>query len=157
MWSLRFPFPTFSLGVRCSADAVQAAQFLPVHAGEEGCTALAHAVWQQLLQYRSQSTFCFNLPLQPEGTAHDLKVWQWLCQLPAGRPARYGDGATALGSSAQAVGNACGRNPIPLLIPCHRVVGQHSLGGFMQGKQDGPLAIKHWLLQHESRQASLFD
>lgn len=157
MWTLRFPFPDFSLGVRCSADAVLEAAFLPVHPGEEGASALARTVWQQLLQYRAQGQFSFTLPLQPQGSEHDRKVWQWLCQLPAGQPARYGEGAAVLGSSVQAVGNACGRNPIPLLIPCHRVVGQDGLGGFMQGKQDGPLSIKHWLLQHESRQASLFD
>jgi len=56
-----------------------------------------------------------------------------------------------IGSSAQAVGQACGSNPIPIVIPCHRVVGKGSLGGFMKHAAGESLDIKRWLLDHERR------
>ena len=63
----------------------------------------------------------------------------------------YGDMAKQIGSSPRAVGQACGNNPIALIVPCHRVVGKAGLGGFMHRDDKGALDIKRWLLAHERR------
>jgi methylated-DNA-[protein]-cysteine S-methyltransferase len=72
-------------------------------------------------------------------------------RIPAGRTRTYGDLARELGSSARAVGGACGANPLPVVVPCHRVIAANgALGGFMGAKDDGfELGIKRWLLGHE--------
>lgn len=87
-----------------------------------------------------------------EGTPFQRRVWQALTGIPFGETRSYGELAKALHSSARAVAGACRRNPLPLLVPCHRVVSKNNLGGFM-GNTDGPaLAIKRWLLQHEGHE-----
>lgn len=86
------------------------------------------------------------------GTPFQQRVWQELIRIPPGETRSYGELAEKLRSSARAVAGACRRNPISLLVPCHRVVAKNGLGGFM-GKTDGPaLAIKQWLLQHEGHE-----
>ncbi len=86
------------------------------------------------------------------GTPFQQRVWRELICIPKGKTRSYGDLAKKLHSSARAVAGACRRNPLPLLVPCHRVVARDGLGGFM-GKTDGPaLAIKQWLLQHEGHE-----
>ena len=92
---------------------------------------LAQKVCEQLAAYFADPDFHFDLPLQPGGTAHQNKVWQAMCAIPRGKTRSYGDVATQLGSSPRAVGQACGANPIPIIIPCHRVVGKAGMGGFM--------------------------
>lgn len=87
--------------------------------------------------------------LLPCGTPFQQRVWQALQQIPPGETRRYGELAEQLGSSARAVANACRANPLPILIPCHRVVSASGMGGYM-GERDGPaLEIKRWLLHHE--------
>jgi methylated-DNA-[protein]-cysteine S-methyltransferase len=71
--------------------------------------------------------------------------------IPAGQSATYGARAKRLGTAARAVGQACGANPLPILIPCHRVVAAHGLGGFMHSAAGAPLDVKTWLLAHERR------
>ena len=87
-----------------------------------------------------------DLPLDAVGTDFQMKVWAEMRKIPAGQTRTYGDIAKTLNSSAQAVGNACGANPIPILIPCHRVVGKTSLGGYTG---DGGLDTKRDLLRLE--------
>jgi methylated-DNA-[protein]-cysteine S-methyltransferase len=83
------------------------------------------------------------------GTEHQRAVWRRISAIPSGSTVTYGNIATALGSSARAVGNACRANPVPLLVPCHRVVAKTGLGGFA-GDTSGRLRrIKGWLLAHE--------
>jgi methylated-DNA-[protein]-cysteine S-methyltransferase len=65
----------------------------------------------------------FELPLAPSGTEFDQQVWRAMLAIPWGRTRTYGEIATDLGGTARSVGTACGRNPIPIIIPCHRVVG----------------------------------
>lgn len=86
-----------------------------------------------------------------EGTPFQRRVWQAMLDIPCGETRTYGAIASQLGSSARAVGGACGRNPLPLLIPCHRIVAHHHIGGFNQGTDAWLLGIKHWLLAHELR------
>jgi methylated-DNA-[protein]-cysteine S-methyltransferase len=90
-----------------------------------------------------------DLPLAAAGTPFQRLVWQRLERIPAGHTVTYGDLARELGTSARAVGGACRANPIPLLIPCHRVVARGGLGGY-SGERGGAWADKkRWLLRHE--------
>ena len=102
----------------------------------------------QVLQYLQQPATIFDLSFRQQGTAFQQRVWQVIAAIPLGQVRTYGELAREIGSGPRAVANACGANKLPLLVPCHRVVAQHGLGGFMQGKENG-LLIKRWLLKHE--------
>jgi len=103
---------------------------------------------EQVLQYLQQPAASIDFPLTQQGTAFQQRVWQAIAAIPPGQVRTYGMLAREIGSGPRAVANACGANKLPLLVPCHRVVAQHGLGGFMQGKHGG-LLIKQWLLKHE--------
>ena len=88
-----------------------------------------------------------ELPLSPCGSPFQTKVWEALRSIPYGKTVTYGDLAKQLGTSPRAIGNAVGRNPIGIIIPCHRVIGANGqLTGFAGG-----LERKIWLLEHEKR------
>ena len=109
---------------------------------------------EQLLAYFAGERQRFELVLHPVGTRFQLKVWNALAEIPFGATASYGEIARRIGeaSAVRAVGAANGRNPLPIVLPCHRVIGSDgSLTGF-----GGGLPIKQFLLEHEgARQASL--
>ena len=110
---------------------------------------LASDVKEQLSQYFSDGNFQFHLPLNIQGTDFQKKVWKIMTRIPAGKVMTYGAVAKKLSSSPRAVGNACRANPLPIIIPCHRIVSQTGLGGY-EGQTSGErLGIKSWLLQHE--------
>lgn len=88
----------------------------------------------------------FNLPLRPRGTPFQQAVYDQMSSIPHGHTRTYGDIAMQVDGSAQAVGNACGSNPIPIIIPCHRVLAANGLGGF---SGVGGVEDKVWLLRHE--------
>ncbi len=103
----------------------------------------------QLQDYFDAARTGFDLPLAPHGTGFQRRVWDALRAIPPGETRSYGDLARLLGSSARAIGQANGANPIPILIPCHRVLAAGGvLGGYSGG--DGP-GTKRWLLAHERR------
>jgi len=103
----------------------------------------------QLHHYFKNPAFKFDLPLQLNVTSFQKKVLEALQKIPAGKTKTYGELAKELKTSARAIGQACRRNPIPIVIPCHRVVSQKDLGGFA-GKRRGRLMdIKKWLLEYE--------
>ncbi|MDA0787161.1 MAG: methylated-DNA--[protein]-cysteine S-methyltransferase [Proteobacteria bacterium] len=102
---------------------------------------------QQLADYFDGKLADFDLPLAPEGTAHQKKVWAALCAIPAGAVRSYGDLAKEIGSSARAVGTACGKNPIPIIVPCHRVLATGGGIGGYSGR--GGVATKRILLNLE--------
>ena len=93
----------------------------------------------------------FDLPLAPAGTTYQLRVWQALAAIPYGQTRTYADIARQAGGSARSVGQANGRNPLPLLISCHRVVASVGLGGYSGG---GGIEAKTWLLASETRTAA---
>ena len=97
---------------------------------EGGETPLLAAARAQLDAYFAGTRSAFDLPLTPEGSAFQRAVCDAMRAIPFGETRTYGEIAAALGASAQAVGTACGGNPIPILIPCHRVLGAASLGGY---------------------------
>ena len=105
--------------------------------------------WQNLLdQYFSGSLKSFQQLISTQGTPYQQKVWQAIANIPAGQVLTYQDIARQIGSHPRAVGQACGKNPLALVVPCHRVVAKNGLGGFSSG-QDNALNIKRWLLVHE--------
>ena len=87
--------------------------------------------------------------LAPAGTLFQQRVWRALRRIPSGQVRSYGQLARTLGTSARAVGGACRANPIPVLIPCHRVVAANGEGGFMGKTAGRAMTIKRWLLHHE--------
>ncbi|HCI14052.1 MAG: cysteine methyltransferase [Gallionellales bacterium GWA2_60_142] len=150
---LKAPFGI--LGIRCTADALTGIDFLPASEQPQAPTnAFAAKVCEQLLHYFNDPHSRFTLPLELHGTAHREKVWHAMLDIPCGQTRSYGELATELHSAAQAVGQACGANPIPIVVPCHRVVGKAGLGGFMQHAEGDALGIKRWLLKHEGARFS---
>ncbi len=99
-------------------------------AAEGSETPLLAEARQQLDAYFDGRLTRFDLPLRPAGTAFQKSVWKLMAEIPHGAVRTYGDLAVDLGSAPRAVGGACGRNPIPIVIPCHRVVGTGGLGGY---------------------------
>jgi methylated-DNA-[protein]-cysteine S-methyltransferase len=114
-------------------------------AGRNGSPLLAEAA-RQLEAYFAGALTAFDLPLRPAGSAFEQRVWAAMRRIPYGGTQGYGDLAAAIGSAARAVGGACGRNPIPIVIPCHRVLAKTGLGGY-SGR--GGLATKQTLLSLE--------
>jgi methylated-DNA-[protein]-cysteine S-methyltransferase len=85
---------------------------------------------RDLAAYFAGEPQAFDLPVRPAGSATERAVWREMAGIPYGRTRTYGALAKATGQTARAVGQACGRNPIPILLPCHRVVSASGLGGF---------------------------
>lgn len=110
-----------------------------------GSPLLAEAA-RQLEAYFAGTLENFDLPLRPAGSPFERRVWAAMQRIPYGKTQCYGDLAAAIGSAARPVGGACGRNPIPIVIPCHRVLAKAGLGGY---SGQGGLATKHTLLSLE--------
>ena len=109
-------------------------------------TPLLREACEQLNAYFRNELTRFDLPLRPGGSAFQRDVCAAMSAIPYGETRTYGELAEELGVVAQAVGQACGHNPIPIIIPCHRVLGASGLGGFSGG--DG-IETKILLLRHE--------
>lgn len=145
---LKAPFGV--LGIRCSEHALTGIDFLPASERPQAPTnAFAAMVCEQLQRYFDDPHTPFTLPLELHDTPHRQKVWRAMLGIPCGQTRSYGELAAGLHSAAQAVGQACGANPIPIVVPCHRVVGKGGLGGFMRHAEGESLDIKRWLLKHE--------
>ncbi len=111
--------------------------------------ALGETVCKSLQRWFEGGVWPQGIPLQLSGTAFQKKVWEALLDIPSGETRTYGDLARQLQSGSRAVGGACRRNPVPLLVPCHRVVAANGDGGFA-GHTDGFwMSTKRWLLAHE--------
>ena len=149
-YQAKLKIPCAVLGIRVTADQLSGIEFLPLNAGTLApSNALAREVVEQIAAYVCDPDFRFDVPLLLSGTVHQMQVWQALRDIPRGEARTYGALAQQLGSSPRAIGRACGDNPIPLIIPCHRVVAKNGPGGFMHHASGAPLAIKDWLLRHE--------
>ncbi len=106
---------------------------------------ITDSIVNQLNQYFQYPSFQFNIPYRLQGSPFQNRVWQTLSKLPIKKTVTYGTLAKKLKTGARAIGNACRANPLPILIPCHRVIAQGNLGGY-KGKE---ISIKKWLLTHE--------
>jgi methylated-DNA-[protein]-cysteine S-methyltransferase len=145
------PAPTFSLGIRCTDDEITEIAYLEPCAEIRSALPLAKEAVRQLRAYLKDPRFAFSLPLQPAGTAFQRRVWDGIASIGTGETRTYGELAQTIGSGPRAVGNACGANPYPLVVPCHRVVAaNHGLGGFARQRGGFLLDVKRWLLAHES-------
>jgi len=144
--------PPCRLGAIFTGDALTRLDFLSADApATTRQDTRARQLARELDAYWQNPTHAFDLLFVPLGTPFQLRVWHALMGIPAGHPATYGALAKQLGTAARAVGQACGANPLPILIPCHRVVAAHGLGGFMHSSSGMPLDVKTWLLAHERR------
>ncbi len=140
----------FSIGLRCNDDEVFAIDFLEPRAEVPPESLLAKETVRQLRAYLKNPAFEFALPLAPAGTPFQRRVWAQISAIPQGEKRTYGELAQAIGSAPRAVGGACGANPYPLAVPCHRVVASGGgLGGFARERGGLLLQIKRWLLSHE--------
>lgn len=146
----RLATPFAVLGVAVRDGALAGIDLLPIDTPVMPAqSAFVREVCVQLQAYLDDPRFRFDIPLQLGGTPFQSRVWQALRQIPSGGTESYGSLARLLGSAPRAVGQACAANPVPIVIPCHRVLGKHGLGGFMHHRDGDPLSIKRWLLQHE--------
>ena len=142
--------PFFSVGIRCDNDEITDISYLEPRPDIAPRTPLAQEALRQLRGWLKDPRFEFGLPLAPAGTHFQRRVWAAVASIPLGEIRSYGEVATLIHSGPRAVGNACGANPYPIMVPCHRVIAANqALGGF--GKQGGGflLEVKKWLLQHE--------
>ncbi|MGH8751236.1 MAG: methylated-DNA--[protein]-cysteine S-methyltransferase [Burkholderiales bacterium] len=145
---LKTPFAV--LGIRHEGECLTRIDFLPLQTKTLAPrTRFAAKVCRYLEAYLRDPDTRFNLPTRLKGTPYQQRVWQAIQNIPRGRTLTYGEIARKLISGPRAVGQACGANPIPVIVPCHRVLGSGHLGGFMNCDEGDPLAIKRWLLQHE--------
>lgn len=147
---IRVKSPVGELEIHAANDAIVAVYF-PSHRAPEAAeraTPLLKKAKAQMEDYFRGKRKDFDLPLAPEGTAFQKKVWKALQGIPYGETRSYAQIAAKVGKpkAARAVGGANNRNPIGLIVPCHRVIGA---SGDMVGYAGG-LPMKKWLLSHES-------
>jgi methylated-DNA-[protein]-cysteine S-methyltransferase len=149
--TIRAPFGV--LGIGCANDALTNIEFLtPDTKLQTPVSAFAEEVTKQLAAYFAEPECKFNLKLALNGTLHQNIVWNAMCVIPRGQTRQYGELAREISSSPRAVGQACGANPVPIIIPCHRVVSKAGMGGFAHHRDGYELDIKRWLLAHEAKQ-----
>lgn len=149
--------PFGAVGIRTDAGSVRELVYLPPHFAEKDANdAVAELAAQQVTQYFADPDFVFSLPLMQAGSAYQQKVWAAIRAIARGTVRTYGQVARDIGSAPRAVGQACGANWFPLIIPCHRVTAAGGLGGFASHDDENGfhLSVKRWLLQHEGATSS---
>jgi methylated-DNA-[protein]-cysteine S-methyltransferase len=144
--------PFGALGIRTEPGMVRELVYLPSSYAEKAPTdKLAERAARQVEKYFMEADFRFDLPLAPAGTAFQQKVWKAISAIPRGDVLTYGEVARLVQSAPRAVGQACGANWFPLVVPCHRVTATGGLGGFANHDDETGfhLGVKRWLLAHE--------
>jgi methylated-DNA-[protein]-cysteine S-methyltransferase len=150
------PSPLGVIQVQIQSEQLQHIT-LDANAGEaatqpSSCFGRAVARWLRDYLGDAAAVSCIHNPVGA-GTVFQQRVWRALCEIPMGETRTYGELAKALGSAPRAVGQACRRNPTPILVPCHRVISVSGLGGYDgvgEGAEDDiKLQHKRWLLRHE--------
>ncbi len=142
------------IGLRWQDDRLSRLWLAPEQrpAGVASAGATPVPVWlrDELEAYFADPRHRLACAIVPAGSEFQRRVWSLIASIPPGSTRTYGALAQQLGSSARAVGNACRANPVPLRVPCHRVVAAQGLGGFAGDRDGRLLAIKRWLLAHEA-------
>jgi methylated-DNA-[protein]-cysteine S-methyltransferase len=151
VYAAKIATPFAVIGLRTNGSALTALIYLPLTTRTQApVDRVAEKTARELESYLDDPGYRFTVALAPAGTPFRHRVWTALSAIPLGESRTYGDIARTIGSAPRAVGQACGDNPIALIIPCHRIVGaQGTLGGFMHAGEGDPVAIKRWLLSHE--------
>lgn len=142
--SIAIDSPVGRLTVSATPEAIVSIAWTDDPHGEPN--ALLIEARRQLEAYFAGRLTRFELPLMITGSPFDKRVWEAMRQIPYGQTRSYGELAMEVGSAPRAIGGACGRNRIPLVIPCHRVLASNGLGGFSGG---AGLPTKRWLLELE--------
>jgi methylated-DNA-[protein]-cysteine S-methyltransferase len=151
MFDVSVEFPRMKVAVATRDGRVVEIRYLPLSSSSiSPKTSLAERAARQLERYREDPDARFDLPLLIEGTAFQRRLWAALCEIPRGKTLTYGALAELLGAEARAVGQACGDNRLPVVIPCHRVVAANGIGGFAHATGGYLLEAKRWLLMHEA-------
>ncbi|MGA8054137.1 MAG: methylated-DNA--[protein]-cysteine S-methyltransferase [Burkholderiales bacterium] len=144
--------PFGALGVRTRGEAIAELAFLPPGTPPRAASnAVAERAANALGAYLADADTRFDLPLEPQGTAFQRRVWDAISRIPPGETRTYGELAREIGSVPRAVGQACGANALPVVVPCHRVVAAGGVGGFAHSTEGFLLTVKRWLLVHESK------
>jgi methylated-DNA-[protein]-cysteine S-methyltransferase len=144
--------PFGAIGVRTEAGVIREFVYLPSSYREKSpVDKLSEQAATQLERYFAEPDFRFDLPLAKVGTAFQHKVWGVISAIPRGDVLTYGEVARIIQSAPRAVGQACGANWFPLVIPCHRVTAAGGLGGFANHDDETGfhIGVKRWLLKHE--------
>ena len=150
-WDAVVEFPRMKVAVATREGRIAEIRYLPLAVDSIApANPLAERALRQLERYRADPDARFELPLWIEGSAFQRSVWQALRAIPRGRTRTYGELARELGGEARAVGQACGDNRLPIVIPCHRVVAANGIGGFGHATEGYLIEAKRWLLAHES-------
>jgi methylated-DNA-[protein]-cysteine S-methyltransferase len=150
MYDVIVEFPKMKVGVATRDEQVAEIRYLPPStAVKPPQNRLAERAARQLERYREDAQARFDLPLLIEGTAFQQRLWAALCEIPPGKTVTYGELAKGLDAEPRAVGQACGDNRLPIVIPCHRVIAANGLGGFAHSTTGYLLEAKRWLLMHE--------
>ena len=151
MYDVVIDFPKFKVGVKTRGERVVEIKYLPFSVESfPAKTPLAARAADQLERYRDNPDATFDLPLLVEGSELQRGVWHAMCAIPRGRTRTYGELAKELGADARAIGQCCGDNKLPIVIPCHRVVAADGIGGFGHATGGYLLEAKRWLLMHEA-------
>lgn len=144
--------PIGTLALAAEGDRLVSVEF-STDAAPSATPASEVLAWaaREIREYFAGTRKAFTVPLAPpEATPFSLRVWEAMAKIPYGETRTYGQLAAQLSTSARAVGGACRRNPLPLLIPCHRVVAKNGLGGYSGDWEKGKaLTIKEKLLAWE--------
>ncbi|HEY5896408.1 MAG TPA: methylated-DNA--[protein]-cysteine S-methyltransferase [Burkholderiales bacterium] len=150
MFEAIIEFPKMKVAVVTRDERVAEIRYLhPKTKLRAPTSALAERAARQLERYRDDPDAPFDLPLLIEGTDFQRKLWEALCAIPRGKTLTYGQMAAQLGSEPRAIGQACGDNKLPIVIPCHRVVAANGIGGFAHSTGGYLIEAKRWLLMHE--------
>ena len=151
MFDVIVEFPKMKVGVATRGERVVELRFLPPATPTQApTTQLGILARQQLERYRHDPDAKFELPVAIEGSELQRGVWNAMCAIPRGSTRTYGELARELGADARAIGQACGDNRLPLVIPCHRIVAADGIGGFGHASGGYLLEVKRWLLMHEA-------
>jgi len=149
-YSARLATPFAVLGIRTAGATLAGIDYLPKGAATlDPLDRLAERVCRQIGRYLDDPRFRFDLPFDYRGSEFQCRVWRAIHAIPSGRTLTYLDVARQLRTAPRPVGGACGANRIPLVIPCHRVLGSGGIGGFMHSRRGPGIEIKRWLLEHE--------
>ena len=152
MYDVVLEFLKMKVAVRTREGRVAQIRYLPPSMPSLAPrNALAERAARQIERYREDPDTTFDLPLAIEGTDFQKRVWAAMCAIPRGRTRSYGDLARELGAQARSVGQACGDNRLPIVIPCHRVVAADGIGGFAHSTDGFLIEAKRWLLLHEAQ------
>jgi methylated-DNA-[protein]-cysteine S-methyltransferase len=151
MFDVVVDFPKFKVGVVARDERVVDIRYLPCSVPiVSPKNTLAEKAARQLERYREDPDTTFDLPVRIEGSALQRGVWNAMCAIPRGHTRTYGELARELGADPRAIGQACGDNRLPIVIPCHRVVAADGIGGFGHASGGYLLEAKRWLLAHEA-------